>query len=219
MELILVLQHTQIHINEEYFDLVDRPTKEERQLIKESIIINGQREPIIINEKYEILDGHTRFEICRELGLQVKAVIKQFNDKLQEKLYVIGVNLERRQFSKFQKFEHVYKQYLLEKQYAKKRHYRGSLPPKGRAIEIVGKSIGMSAYMFYMCVYLKQNADNKTIEKLRRGEIAISTTYAKIRQKESVLRRLGSRLHSESIVKCPCCQNEFKRKDLIVVKR
>jgi len=207
----------QIHINEEYYDLVPRPSKEERQLLKESMILNGLREPIIINNKGEVLDGHTRFEICQELGIEPKFTVRNFVDKYQEKSYVIGANLERRQLSKYQKFELVYDQYLIEKQYSIHRHYRGTLPPKGRVSEIIGRSIGMSAYLFDACRWLHEHADEQTKKRLREGKILPTTAYKLLRPNSAIARDI--RLRNNSIVKCPHCDQEFKREDLIVVKK
>jgi hypothetical protein len=216
-KILSVDQQKQIHINEEYYDLVPRPLKEERQLLKESIILHGQREPIVINSKGEVLDGHTRFEICQELGLEPKFVVKNFADKYQEKSYVIGANLERRQLSKYQKFELVYNQYLIEKQQAIHRRYRGTLPPKGRVSEIIGKSIGMSSYLFDACRWLHENANEQIKKQLREGKILPTSAYKLLRPNSAIARDV--RLRNNSIVKCPHCLKEFERGDLIVVKR
>lgn len=45
-------------------------------MIKESIIENGWiRNPIVVNEKFEIIDGQGRFEALRELGLPIEYVV------------------------------------------------------------------------------------------------------------------------------------------------
>ena len=51
-----------------YLDLVPRPTTEEYTVLKESLILEGQKDPIVINSKGIILDGHTRYEILTDIG-------------------------------------------------------------------------------------------------------------------------------------------------------
>src|SRR3990172_3139417 len=70
-----------IKVKEEYLVLVPRPTKEERMELKEDIMLRGQHDPIVINRDGFILDGYTRYEICQELGIEVKYRIQEFATK------------------------------------------------------------------------------------------------------------------------------------------
>jgi len=94
-----------------YFDAIPRPIDEEKKLLKEDIWINGLEETIKINARGIVLDGHTRIEICEELGWKkrdetpiiAKYDIKEFNTQGEERDYVIKTNLMRRQLNAFQK--------------------------------------------------------------------------------------------------------------------
>jgi ParB-like chromosome segregation protein Spo0J len=68
-----------VKVSDKYLKLVPRPTKEEFDVIKESILVHGQREPITINEKGVVLDGHTRYEILYERGLKIDTVTRTFD--------------------------------------------------------------------------------------------------------------------------------------------
>jgi len=101
-----------IRFKEEYFDMVPRPIYDERQLIKESILEDGLKDEIKININGEVLDGHTRIEICEELGWKnpetgkpiiAKYLVKEFENKEKEEEYVIVTNLMRRHLNSFQK--------------------------------------------------------------------------------------------------------------------
>jgi len=102
-----------LHIRfiDEYFDLVPRPLDEEKAFLKEDIKIDGLNESIKINPHGIVLDGHTRIEICEELGWtksneeKIKPIfeVKEFETKLKEKEYVLKTNLMRRQLNSFQK--------------------------------------------------------------------------------------------------------------------
>ena len=110
-----------LHIRfiDEYFDLVPRPIDEEKKLLKEDIWINGLNESIKINPAGIVLDGHTRIEICEELGwtkdngepIEATYKVKEFKTKKEEQEYVIKTNLMRRQLNTFQKVRLVAKLY------------------------------------------------------------------------------------------------------------
>jgi len=105
--------------SEEYFDSVPRPLPEERQQLKDDIQTDGLHEDIRINTDGIVLDGHTRIEICEELGwkksngepIKAKYTVKEFKDKEEERNYVIKTNLMRRQLNVFQKVRLVAKLY------------------------------------------------------------------------------------------------------------
>lgn len=93
-----------IKINPEYRNLVPRPTKQEYKTLEEDIIDKKEAtEPIIINQDDVILDGHTRYEICQKHGLFYRTETRKFDSVLDEKIYVITVNLKRRQLTDMQK--------------------------------------------------------------------------------------------------------------------
>lgn len=111
-----------LHIRfiEEYYDAIPRPITDERQLLKESILEDGLTDEIKINNQGIVLDGHTRMEICEELGwknqdtgmiITPKYLIKEFKTKDEERDYVIKTNLMRRQLNAFQKVRLVAKLY------------------------------------------------------------------------------------------------------------
>jgi len=88
-----------LKINKEYLDMVPPQTQEEYEELKKNIVENGQHVPICYNEEGEILDGHHRFKICNELGIipKIEEKPRVFESKLYEKLFVIDMNLQRRQ--------------------------------------------------------------------------------------------------------------------------
>lgn len=204
-----------LEINETYYDLVPRPTKEERQLLKESIIVHGQREDIIVNQKGIILDGHSRYEICCELGREPKYLVKQFLDETQEMAYVIDANLSRRQLAPFSKVELSYSLYQILKQKGRERqrtHTKGI-----RSSEILGQNVGLSARTVSTAIYLIEKGDEKLKSLLRKNLISINQAYMRIRSPARINRR-PQNMKRSSIVKCPKCEQVFPRSDLKVVK-
>jgi len=69
--------------------------------LKESIRQLGFLAPITVNQKYEILDGYTRFIIAQELGLkEIPIEIYETRDKEEELDIIASLNLKRRQLTK-----------------------------------------------------------------------------------------------------------------------
>ena len=207
----------ELKIKEEYFDLMPRPTKEERQMLKESIQIHGQREPIIVNEDGVILDGHTRFEICQELGRKPEYVIKDMGDRAHERVYVIDANLARRQLGLFQKFELVYSLYSKEKTQRNKRVGGIRIKEKKDNAKTFGRQVGMSRDYFLRCQYLLHNADRDTLAMLRANTISIQVAYQRLRKNGRGVGRESPKLKNSSVVECPSCNHHFPRKQLRVV--
>ena len=91
--------------------------------MKNSISNKGLHLPIIINQDNVILDGHNRLKICQELGIEPKFEVKEFQDPLQEKEFVIEINLKRRHLNNFQIAELEYKMEEIYKERAKLRSF------------------------------------------------------------------------------------------------
>ncbi len=92
-----MIQIVQIQISEEYKGLVPRMPDGEYQELKKDIEENGQDRPIVINQNGVILDGYHRYQICQELKRECNYDVKEFDNELDEKLYVLKSALLRRQ--------------------------------------------------------------------------------------------------------------------------
>jgi len=91
-----------LKINPEYERLVPPLSKEEYEDLKEGIKREGLRisMPISVNKENIVLDGHHRYRICKELNIKdVFVEYETFENKLEEKLWVINANLRRRNLS------------------------------------------------------------------------------------------------------------------------
>ena len=72
---------------------------EEKERLKESIQTQGAIEPLLVRpfseSKYEIISGHRRFEICKELGIpKVPVIIRNLNYE-QAVAMMVDSNLHR----------------------------------------------------------------------------------------------------------------------------
>ena len=94
-----------MQINQEYDNLIPKPDKDDYEALKRSIQESGMYSPIITNQEGTILDGHTRYRICQELGITPKTETMSFESPLHEKKFVIECNLKRRHLNTYQKVE------------------------------------------------------------------------------------------------------------------
>jgi len=77
---------------------------EEYAALKEDIRINGQQIPILIDEDNNILDGHNRWEICQELGIEPIVEVKEgLADDEAKWNYALRLNNTRRHMTLEQK--------------------------------------------------------------------------------------------------------------------
>ena len=192
-----------LHLNPEYDKLLPRMSEEEFAELKKSIQTEGQHYPIIVNEDLEVLDGHHRFRACTELGLDPDFEVKQFDDKLLEKKFVIEANLRRRHLNNFQLVELAVPLLEIEKALAKKRQSKGGKNGRdfqlglthrwvsarrrraysrscGKATEVVAKKAGVSTRTFERGKKILEEASEDDKQKLREGKTSISKVYQEI---------------------------------------
>jgi ParB-like chromosome segregation protein Spo0J len=113
--------NTSLSTKKGYLNLIPPLSEVEFDLLKQSIKKEGLHIPIIVNTQGIVLDGHHRFRACKELGIPLQFYRKEFKDSLDEKEFVIEVNLTRRQLNRFRRVELGYSLEDIEKERAKRR--------------------------------------------------------------------------------------------------
>jgi ParB-like chromosome segregation protein Spo0J len=187
-------------INPEYANLVRKLSESEYKELKESISKRGLHIPIVVNQKGEILDGHNRFKICQELGIEPAFVIKEFDDPEEEKIFVIEANIQRRQLSDFDRIELVHKIQSIEAQRAEKRRLAnlktfaddeessGSNEPlgeeTGRVREIMAEKAGVSPSTYYRGAVVLESGNQEVIQAVKDGKKSINEAYVTVTAKE-----------------------------------
>jgi ParB-like chromosome segregation protein Spo0J/DNA modification methylase len=199
-----------ITLNPEYSSLVYPLSDLEYETLKNSIKEDGLHYHIIINSKGEILDGHHRYKICKDLDIPIKYEIKNFDNLIEEKRFVIDINLKRRQLNDFKKAELAYKLEALYKEQARLRqlsklkNVKDKLPTsslgsndrndndndnsitkeevKGRTSEVVSKKNDLSPKTYQRARTIIENGSEEIKEKLRNNKTTISKEYDKIRR-------------------------------------
>ncbi len=85
-------------INPEFYSLIPPISQEEYQLLEESILNEGCRDPIITWDEV-ILDGHNRYEICTKNDIKFKQIDKTFENENEAKIWIINNQLGRKNMS------------------------------------------------------------------------------------------------------------------------
>jgi hypothetical protein len=171
-------------INDHFFDLIPRLSKHEMQILTESIMKNGQREPIVVSKNYFILDGHSRFEACQNLGLNPTYRVMSFDSYEEEEAYVVEANMERRNVNNFQKLEiyHSYYEKLKKKaQTERTRDEKGRVTGQKvfgtRSVNILADKLKMSVNQVQCGIWLINNASPQVKIRLRSGRNTINHTF------------------------------------------
>ena len=173
-----------------YQSLVPTVSEEEYKSIKQSIKDNGLWFPIIVNEKGVILDGHTRYEICQELGITLKHAERVFENDWLEKKFVIESNLRRRQLNDYQKSELGIPLERINAEIAKSKMSEGGKTkvsskelPFHASIE-TAKEIGIAPAQFKRAKKIINTASDSIKDKLRKGTTTINKEYQVIQKDE-----------------------------------
>lgn len=175
-----------------YESLVPRVSELVYQSLKESIRINHLWIPIIVNRYGVILDGHHRFRACQELGEPIKYSVREFENDLLEKKFVIESNLKRRHLNDFQKVELGLLLLPIEQELSKRRQVEaGKIKKplmlsvsKGQSRDIIAKKSDVSGTTFERARKVIENAPEETKQQLREGKTSINKQYQIIRKNE-----------------------------------
>jgi hypothetical protein len=212
-------------IKPEYLELVPRLSDEDRNNLKESLKKDGQLLPITVNPQGIILDGHTRYAICTELGIHpVRFKVVQFQTMEDEMRFVVMTNLARRQLSKFQRVELAWPLYELEKKRALEREawktnkdlcvidkktgkiVKAKKPIKeGLSSIVFGKKIGVGKTLIAQVEWLRNNAPQEVLQKCRTGKMSTVAAYDMVRGQKM----MSDGKKPETPIKfCPQCNTE-----------
>ena len=174
----------QISINPQYNAYLPELSEDAYKELKQSIKEHGLYIAITINQNGVLLDGHHRYRVCQELGIEPRFDVIESKDEYEEKRFVIHVNLKRRQLSTFQKYKASKQLLEIEREEARHRHGKKSLPDGsdlGEAVAKVAKEVGLSTRQFYRCEAIDKHADAKTKDRLCEEQTTVSKEYGKVK--------------------------------------
>ena len=201
-----------LKVDDELRDLIPSLSAEERKMLEESIVANGCEMPILVwNDT--IVDGHNRYDICREHGIPFAKEEKQFQSRSEVKLWMLRNQLGRRNLNSFQRSEMALKLKDTVAELSEKRMRAGVKveadpgeifpqgPEKGRTLDKLGKLAGVSGRTLKKVETIIENADEDTKNELRKGRKKIQSAYEDVVKKmKPEETRICERCHQEKPV-------------------
>jgi 16S rRNA G966 N2-methylase RsmD len=147
---IVYLPITAIKEDQQYSSLLPTIDSEKYSQLKDDIMKNGIKFPLVINSNNILLDGYTRLKIAKELQLkELPCIIKSFNDRLEEELYILTINYYRRDLNAAQKYEILLKIMEKEQEISKRRslmnlkQFKGTMTETGSSMTDLRRCINV----------------------------------------------------------------------------
>jgi len=180
----------QLNINPELQRLIPPLTQEEFSQLTANVLAEGIRDPII-TWNGTIVDGHNRYQIAQEHGLEYDTSKMYFKSLDECKEWMILNQFGRRNLSNYQRsllaleLEQVFKQRAKEKQ----KESGGAVIQKSEeppivAIKEVAKVANVSHDTIAKVKVIEAKANDEIKEQLRSGEVSINKIYQTIVKEE-----------------------------------
>ena len=171
-----------LRVNPEFVKLLRPHTKEERKALHESLLVHGQREPIVVDSAGTIIAGHNRAELLMSMGRPIKTIVGDFDSENAKAQYVIESNLIGRHYSNT--YLRIVAALPLYKIIKSKQHFGGNrkaVKKVGCTTAIVGRHIGVNRNLVQQAIWLYENAPPDVIKSLQDGDTKITTAYKLLR--------------------------------------
>jgi len=186
-------------IKDEFKNLLPRLSADDIRKLERSILKEGCRDKLIIwDEENLLIDGHHRYEICdnhrnamiRKHKRLYEVERKSFKSKEEAVAWVIDNQRGRRNMNKFQWAEVVLENKSSIKATAKANQRAGGGAVRKKSakpvntLDTLAKLAGISRPTLQQIEYILDNADQKTIDKLRKGEAgySINSVYEALKE-------------------------------------
>ncbi len=194
-------------IDDEFQVLIPSLSSYEYQILKENILKDGCRDPLVLWNKI-LIDGYNRYKICTEHNLKFNVVEKPFDSQNDVYIWIIQNQLGRRNLPHFAraelgvKLKHFFQEKGLENKRNAGKLYGISdlnsvkelLPNSAKPIldsgikinarEEVAKLSGVSHDTISKVEKILEIASPEEIEKVRSGEVSVNQMYSTIKRKE-----------------------------------
>ena len=181
-----------IRIDPEFSQLIQPPTPEEYERLRRNLLRDkGARDPLVLWGNI-LLDGHTRYEICRRHNLPFKTIQQKCASREAARFFIIRNQLGRRNLQQFTRVELALGMEKALAEQAKARQRRGGRqkvpqssaePLRDRETrEQLAKLAQVSRDTVAKVKLIAARGSNRLKRQLRGGEVSINKAYQTIRQ-------------------------------------
>jgi N6-adenosine-specific RNA methylase IME4 len=179
-------------------DLIPPLAPDELERLEASILAEGIREPLMV-WKGCIADGHNRYRIAREHGLNYEYRVLDVETLEECQAWVINNQLGRRNLSQFSRGKLALRLLEVEKAAAKARQgartdIRERFPTgeEGRARDKAASRFNISGRQLDKIKFLEEHADDETMARLERGETTVGREHKRIRMEQRKAEAVGA---------------------------
>ena len=192
----------ELKINKTFRDQLPPLPADKYQKLEKDITTLGCFDPIRIWRGF-IIDGHHRYKICQEHGIEFKTMFLDecFEDENDVRIWIIDHQDGRRELEDYVRCElQIEKEHLIEN----KQGQRSDLTSVRQRTDVdkpsreSAKEAGVGKTTYFEAKYIAQNAPEETKQKLRRGDVTIKSEYKKLKQAE---KRKDISFHIEELAK------------------
>jgi len=179
------IEKPELQIDEEFKNLIQPLSEKEYMALDESISDQGKLLSPIITWNGVIIDGHNRYEICKEHGIDYETKELEFEDRNAAKEWIIKNQFARRNLNLFLRCELVIKQraIFVEKAKLKKQNSAENCDTRSLMADDAGVSHDSVSRVEAILNNFSDKVSDKDLKKLRDGEISINAVYSKIKDK------------------------------------
>ena len=183
---------------------MNRLSDEEAAQLEANLLHEGCRDPLVVwQEENLLLDGHNRFDICQKHDLPYEVQHVSLPSRQAALKWMFENQLGRRNWTPYQRAEMALqlKPEIAEQAKRNERLRKGKQPgasscqesdnliePVDTKKELAEKA-GVSHDTISRAEFLSQHANDKTKEKLRRGDTTINKEYQRLKKEQNAQER------------------------------
>ncbi len=182
-------------VEQEFKELIPSLSPDEYSGLEKSLLAEGCRDALVTWNGV-IIDGHNRYEICKEHGIEFQTIEKDFPDRDAAKVWIIENQFSRRNLPIYVRGELMLKLKPLIAAKAKESYKsnvgRPSKSPQNSATisnvetrKELSKLAGVSHDTISRNEKIAKKAPDDVKTKLRAGEMSINEAYKKVKQIET----------------------------------
>ncbi len=181
-----------ILIDEEFQNLIPALTQEEFAQLKENILSEGVRDPLVVwrNGDLTLLDGHNRYGICKENDIHFNIIERDFKNREEAKTWIIKNQFGRRNLSPYERsvlalqLEDIFKKKAKQNQ-GSRTDISPTLAKSLDTREEIAKLANVSHGSLDKVKVIQEKATEEQRERLQNGEESINRIFKEINNQKS----------------------------------
>lgn len=192
----------EVTVDPEFENLIPPPNEQEFAGLEAAVLRDGCTDPLIVWKGHGILiDGHNRKKICDKYNVPYKTSELPFDSRENVKRWIIERQFGRRNLMPFQRAElALLLKPLLAEEAKKRQGARNDLmnniqPSEGGMLngretrDVLAHNCRVSKNTIDKADFIKQHADDETLDRLRRGDVAIKSEYHRLKKEVNQMER------------------------------